>query len=150
MVNYNIFLQIFHAVALGISINTVFSDEYGIAVTAELKNCIALSESGEERMEGIVVRSNECTQMGILVHVTRRGRKLNIKLYSLFMPIGNTLAEQKQQALSLYNKFSPSVNGWESRMKDTILMAIQQILNSASQSTSTARNFSENRNEPIF
>lgn len=114
---------------------SVFANEYGNVVTAVVKKCIALSGSGEENMEGILVESNECKQMGILVHVAHIGKKLNIKFYTLFMPSGTRLADQKQQVLSLYKKLSPSVAMWESSMKDTVLMAIQQLLNEKPQTT---------------
>ena len=67
--------------------------------------------------------------MGILVHIAKIGKKLNIKFYTLFMPDVNQLMEQKQQALSLYKKLSPSISMWESSLKDTILMVVQQLLN---------------------
>lgn len=114
-------------------INMAFFEEYGSSVSANLRHCIAMSGSGEEIINGIIAESQECKQMGILVYVARIGKKLNIKFYTLFMPSGNNLMEQKQQALSLFKKLSPSVVMWESSMKDTILMAIQQILNSISQ-----------------
>lgn len=110
-------------------LSSVFAEEYGAVVTAKLKKCVVLSGSGEENMEGILVESNECKHMGILVYVEQIGKKLNIKFYILFMPRGTRLADQKQQVLSLYKKLSPSVAMWESSMKDTVLMAIQQLLN---------------------
>ncbi len=132
-------------------LNSVFAEEYGTSVTAELKKCIALSGSGEEKMEGILVESNECKQMGILVHVARIGKKLNIKFYTLFMPSGTRLADQKQQVLSLYKKLSPSVAVWESSMKDTVLMAIQQLLNAEPQiEFITGGNTKETDDGPIF
>lgn len=133
-----------------IKLNSVFAEEYGSAVTAELKKCIALSGSGEENMEGILVESNECKQMGILVHVAKIGKKLNIKFYTLFMPSGTRLADQKQQVLSLYKKLSPSVAMWESSMKDTVLMAIQQLLNAEPQTTFNGGNANDTSDEPIF
>lgn len=131
-------------------LNSVFADEYGGAVTATMKKCIALSGSGEESMEGILVASNECKQMGILVHVARIGKKLNIKFYTLFMPSGTRPADQKQQVLSLYKKLSPSVTMWESSMKDTMLMAIQQLLNAEPQSTCSGGTASRDGDDPIF
>lgn len=131
-------------------LSSVFMEEYGSAVTAELKKCIALSGSGEEKMEGILVESNECKQMGILVHVARIGKKLNIKFYTLFMPSGTRLANQKQQVLSLYKKLSPSVAMWESSMKDTVLMAIQQLLNAEPQTTFNGGNATDTSDGPIF
>ena len=56
--------------------------------------------------------------------------------------------DQKQQALSLYKKLSPSVAMWESSLKDTILFAIQQLLNSTSEYPSG--NISLNDNAPVF
>lgn len=131
-------------------LSSAFAEEYGAAVTAESKKCIALSGSGEENMEGILVESNECKQMGILVHVARIGKKLNIKFYTLFMPSGTRLADQKQQVLSLYKKLSLSVAMWESSMKDTVLMAIQQLLNAEPQTTFNDGNTTDNSDGPIF
>ena len=130
-------------------LNSVFAEEYGNVVTAAMKKCIALSGSGEENMEGILAESNECRQMGILVHVARIGKKLNIKFYTLFMPGGTKLADQKQQVLSLYKKLSPSVAMWESSIKDTVLMAIQQLLNTEPQ-TASGGTAPSNEDGPIF
>lgn len=129
---------------------SVFSEEYGNAVIANLKDCIALSGSGEEHIEGILVESNECKQMGILVHIACIGKKLNIKFYTLFMPNEIKLIDQKQQALSLYKKLSPSVTMWESSIKDTVLMAVQQLLNFVSQSNFAGENAPIDDNSPIF
>lgn len=130
-------------------LSSVFAEEYGAVVTAKLKKCVVLSGSGEENMEGILVESNECKHMGILVYVEQIGKKLNIKFYILFMPRGTRLADQKQQVLSLYKKLSPSVAMWESSMKDTVLMAIQQLLNEEP-TTFNGGNTSDNSEVPIF
>ena len=110
-------------------IQEVFADEYGNAVVSMCKDCIALSGSGEEKISGILSQSKECEQLGIFVHIARIGKKLNIKFYTLFMPVSGDLADQKQQALSMYKKLSPNVTMWEDSLKDTILIAIQQMLN---------------------
>lgn len=115
------------------TLKSVFREEYGTSVHVDLINCVALSGSGEERMKGILVTADECRQMGILVHVARIGKKMDIKFYTLFMPVGNKAEDQKQKALSLYKKLSPVVTMWEKSLKDTILMAIQQLLNTGSQ-----------------
>lgn len=52
----------------------------------------------------------------------------------LFIPIINDIGEQRQQVISLYKKLSPTVTMWENSLKDTILMAIQQLLNVAPKS----------------
>lgn len=115
-------------------LNAVFAEEYGSGVTARTVNCIALSGSGEEKMDGILASSGECKQMGVLIHIARIGKKLIIKFYTLFMPEGTDLAAQKQQALSMYKKLSPTVTMWEGSLKDTMLMAVEQLLNTAAQS----------------
>ena len=132
-------------------LNSVIAEEYGTDVTVELKNCIAMSGSGKENMEGFLVESGECRQMGILAHVSHIGRKLNIKFYTLFMPRGTDLTEQKQQVLSLYKKLSPTVTNWESSMKDTVLMAIQQLLNEIHQPDIPGGGKSTNKDDgPVF
>lgn len=132
-------------------LKTIFSEEYGLTVSAVCKDCIALSGSGEEKMKGILVTSSECKQMGILVHVVHIGKKLDIKFYTLFMPSGNNILEQKQQVLSLFKKLSPSVAMWESSLKDTVLMAVQQLLNDTPQSNyETKVNESIESDAPIF
>ena len=45
-------------------------------------------------------------------------------------PEKESLDAQKQKVISLYQKLSPVVTMWEKSMQETILMAIQQILNS--------------------
>lgn len=107
----------------------VFAEEYGNTVEVRWVNCIALSGSGEEKINGILVLSNEWRQMGLLIYIAKIGKKLNIKFYTLFMPTESNLAEQKQQALSMYKKLSPSITMWESSLKDTMLMSVQQLLN---------------------
>lgn len=131
-------------------LSSVLAEEYGAAATAELKKCIALSGNGEEKMEGILVESNECKQLGILVHVARIGKKLNIKFYTLFIPNETRLADQKQQVLSLYKKLSPSVAMWESSLKDTVLMVIQQLLNAEPQAAFNGGYAGGISDEPIF
>lgn len=135
--------------------NDTFVEEYGSNVTTQEANCIALSGSGEEKMDGILVTSNECKQMGILIHIARIGKKLIIKFYTLFMPTGSDLVAQKQQALSMYKKLSPSVTMWESSLKDTMLMAVEQLLNAGvdigmTQTDNVSESGGVDSNEPIF
>ncbi len=131
---------------------SVFAEEYDSGVEAQTANCIALSGNGEEKMNGILVSANECKQMGILIHIAKIGKKLIIKFYTLFMPSGADLAAQKQQALSMYKKLSPSVTMWESSLKDTILMAVEQLLNATAQGTDdiSDSDTSGDTDEPIF
>lgn len=122
-------------------IQEVFADEYGNAVVSMCKDCIALSGSGEEKISGILSQSKECEQLGVFVHIARIGKKLNIKFYTLFMPTSGDVTDQKQQALSMYKKLSPTVTMWEDGLKDTILMAIQQLLNDLPASDPTTGDF---------
>lgn len=111
-------------------LNAKFNYEYGNVVKATSKNFVALSGSGKENIPGILIQSKECKHMAILVHIARIGKKLSIKFYTLFMPVGATANDQKQLAISLFKKLSPTVSTWESSMKDSVLLIIQQILNS--------------------
>ncbi len=50
----------------------------------------------------------------------------------------------------MYNKLSPSVTLWESSIKDTTLMAIQQLLNITPQNPVEADSSTVNNENPIF
>lgn len=121
---------------------STFADEYGSGVAARSVNCVAMSGSGEEKMRGILVSTEACRQLGVLIHIAKIGKKLIIKFYTMFMPEGADLAAQKQQALSMSKKLSPIVSMWESSLKDTMLMAVEQLLNTASQNTPGTSNTS--------
>ena len=96
---------------------------------AKAVKCVAMSGSGEEKMRGILAVTDQCRQMGILMHIAKIGKKMNIKFYTLFMPESRNLSEQKQQSLSMYKKLSPTVTMWESSLKDTMLRAVEQLIN---------------------
>ena len=100
-------------------------------------------------MDGILVNAAESKQMGILIHIARIGKKLIIKFYTLFMPTGSDIATQKQQALSMYKKLSPTVTMWESSLKDTMLMAVEQLLNTNAQSAPSS-DIPGVMDEPVF
>ena len=108
---------------------SAFAKEYGSGVTAKAVKCVAMSGSGEEKMRGILAVTDQCRQMGILMHIAKIGKKMNIKFYTLFMPESRNLSEQKQQSLSMYKKLSPTVTMWESSLKDTMLRAVEQLIN---------------------
>ena len=121
-------------------IKKVFDEEYGETVQTNIRLCCALSGISQEELSGILVRSTECLHMGVLVHMACIGKKFTIKFFTLFMPNAITLAEQKQQLLSLHKKMSPSVTMWESSLKDTILIAFQQLLNELPSSNTVVSN----------
>ena len=127
-----------------------FMEEYGGTASAKQINCVALSGTGEEKLSGILTASRECPQMGILVHLARIGKNLNIKFYTLFIPNNGTAAFQKQQCLSLYNKLSPSLTDWENSLKDATLTSIQQLLNAVPHITTDKNPAQNTDNFPVF
>ena len=128
--------------------NHSFNDEYGDVVSVKTVSCVAMSGNNKEQIDCVLVKSEVCQQMGILVHLTRVGKKLNIKLYTLFFPvIAKDTADQKQQALSLHNELSPSVKVWETSLKESILHALQELLN---QPQNVNSNKKPNDDDPIF
>ena len=126
-------------------ITKVFYEEYGNEVSSRIVEAIALSGSGEEKIDGILSVPEECSQLGILVNIAKIGKKILIKFYTLFIPMGKDVSNQKQQTLSILKKLSPSVSMWESSMKDTILLAIEQLLNTDSGTGNNSIN--EERND---
>lgn len=116
-------------------IKNVFVKEYGETVSVNYTKCTALSGVGEEHLDGYLLSSNACPQLGIFVHVVNIGKKFNIKFYTLFMPHSKDCKVQQQQVMSLYKKLSPTVTIWENSLKDTVLIAFQQILNKSENQT---------------
>lgn len=127
-------------------LNAKFNYEYGNVVKATSRNFVALSGSGKETIPGILIQSKECRHMALLVHISRIGKKLSIKFYTLFMPVGATANDQKQLAVSLFKKLSPTASNWESSMKDSVLLIIQQILNSSTQTKTQTHTTNNNNN----
>ena len=120
------------------SIKETLTNEFGNATLAELKDTVAISGASRESMRGVFVTSRQCKYLGILVYLVPIGRKLNIKFYTLLVPITSNISEVQQQALSLKNNISPSATIWESSLKDSILLAIQHFLNRGTYTTDFA------------
>lgn len=116
-------------------INACFREEYGASASASFVACAALSGNSREEMTGILAAAAECPQLGILMHTARIGKKLTIKFYTLFMPDGSSVSAQRERALSLSKKLGHTASMWESSMKDTMLLALQQLLNQTSYSS---------------
>ena len=116
----------------------LFRVEYGDVVSAKQVTAVALAGSGAEDLACVLITSSECKHLGLLVHTTQIGKRLRIKFYTLFMPDKALLESQKQHALSMYQKLSPTITGWESSIKDTALIAIQQLLNTSSVNSTSA------------
>lgn len=132
----------------------VFEQEYEGEVSCNPVKAVALSGNDKEILEGILVSPQECRQMGILIYLIKIGKKLDIKFYTLAMPIRVTIEEQRQKTLALYKKLSPSLNVWESSLRETALIGIQQLLNMAQQTTSSeyesAARSEREKDEPVF
>ena len=116
----------------------VFNAEYDSVVSVDHVTALAISNNGIEKIDCVLAVSSECKQMGLLTHVVRIGKKFNIKFYTLLIPNDALLPDQKQQALSLYKKLSIITTVWENSLKDTTLLAIQQLLNTPSVNSASA------------
>lgn len=122
-------------------VSELFEEEFGSETRVKKVQFNALSGNDIEKMEGFLAVTDACKQLGIFVHIARIGKKLNIKFYTLYMPEKEPLLAQKQKVMSIYRKINPIVNMWEKTITETILLAIQQILN-----TGTAATISTNEN----
>ena len=134
-------------------LKNIFKQEYGDVVKSQIVSGKGLSGSDEEEMMGILISSDECQQLGVFTCLVKIGKKLNIKFYTLFMPKEQQLDKQRQQALSLYKKLSPSVFMWEASLKETTLLAIQQLLNIESGNSENHNSVVDetvDKNQPVF
>lgn len=107
----------------------IIDEEYGDDVQASLKECIAVSGQSKEKLNGFLITISSQEQLGIFMYVIRIGKKISIKFYTLLMPTNIDIMDQKQIALSLHDKVSPTLSMWESSIRDSALIAIQQLLN---------------------
>lgn len=122
-------------------ISVLFEEEFGSETKVKKVQFNALSGNDVEGMQGVLATTDTCKHLGIFVHIARIGKKLNIKFYTLYMPEKEQLSNQKQKVMSIYRKINPMVNMWEKTITETILLAMQQILN-----TGTAATISTNEN----
>lgn len=107
----------------------VFAEEYENTANISMVNCVAVSDAGEEVYIGYLAQSSDCPQMAIMVRVVKIGKHINIKFYTLFVPQNSSAGEELKKALALKNNLALTVNIWEKGLKDTILLAVQQLLN---------------------
>ena len=106
--------------------------EYGSAVEVKREVCVALSDNTQEQISGIVVTTSACNYFALLLCMVPIGKKLNIKFYSLFLPTAKTVSQQQQEAISLLNQINLTATTWENSLKQSVLTAIQQLLNEGS------------------
>lgn len=119
-------------------VSELFEEEFGSETRVKKVQFNALSGNDIEKMEGFLAVTDACKQLGIFVHIARIGKKLNIKFYTLYMPEKEQVSNQKQKVMSIYKKINPIINMWENTLIETILLAIQQILNSIPTSNETS------------
>lgn len=125
-----------------------FYTEYNKAVSVNIKNCKILLENCEEEIKGILLIVEQYKQMGVFVNVVQIGNNINIKFYTLFIPVVEEIDLQRKQVFSLLKKLNPSITLWENSLKNTMLDCIQQILNYENDTIFNKKNF-ENK-EQIF
>ena len=111
--------------------------EYGNTVNSELSILAAVSGNTEQKMQGILVKTQDCPYMSVFMYLIPIGRKLDIKFYTMFMPVGTSASSQCEQANILNRKLNPNATMWETSIKETLLFAIQKMLNSGTTTTST-------------
>lgn len=132
----------------------VFEQEYEGEVSCNPVKAVALSGNDREILDGILAIPKEFSQMGVLIYLIKIGKKIDIKFYTLAMPMKATIEEQQQKTLALYKKLSPNLNAWESSLRETSLMGIQQLLNIVQTTSDHRDEFTSNRekksDEPIF
>ena len=109
--------------------------EYGPAVEVKKTDCIALSDNTQEQISGIVITTTACNYFALLLCMVPIGKKLNIKFYSLFLPVASSVSQQQQEALSLLNQINLTATTWENSLKQSVLTAIQQLLNESASSS---------------
>lgn len=112
-------------------IKTELEEEYSSSVKSKKIDYTAISGTDEQKqmMKGILVEPIDYEYMAIFMYLIPIGKKLNIKFYTLFMPVVDNLEKQQQQVHSLIKKLNPNVTMWEDSLKETILLAIQKMLN---------------------
>lgn len=119
-------------------------------MTVKQTACIALSDSTEDEMAGTIISTSVCKYFALLLCIVPVGKKINIKFYSLFLPTANNVTQQEKEALSLFNQVSLTVATWESSMKQSVLVAIQQLLNEHTNENCTIESQSESSDRIEF
>lgn len=111
-------------------IRSVTEDELGDSIQVKAVRAIALSGKEQEPLSGVLLKSSDIPQLGIFLNVNKIGKKLNLTFYTLYMANAETeLIEQKDQAIRMFKKTSPTVNLWENSMINTAQVAMQQVIN---------------------
>ena len=107
----------------------VFEDEYDGDAWITFTTCTTISDSGEEEHTAYVAQSTECSCMAVLMRLVKIGKNLNIKCYTLYMPQNIPPLQEYKNAIALKDKGSLVVSSWENSLIDTMLSALQKMLN---------------------
>lgn len=110
-------------------ISSEMTEEYGNSVEVKIRNCVAISGNAEEPMKSIVARTCECDYMSVATLVIPVGKRLTIKQYTLYMPTNRSVEDQSKDACSLHGRLSSLVRVWEDGMRQSVLDAIERLLN---------------------
>ena len=119
-----------------------FKSEYLDSVKCIQREFELLSENGAgTKKKGLLVMP-EKAQVGfehvaLLLNIITFGRNLNLRIYTLFMPVEKDMERQKQQILSLKNNNSPEPVVFEEGAKTTILKTIEDYINGSGKDISS-------------
>lgn len=115
-------------------VKQVVVDEYLDSVKAKTTEFTLLSEDGTGTVKIGLLIQPEKQQVGfdyvaLLLNVIGFGRNINLRIYTLFMPVEVSVEKQKQQTISLKNNMNPDVIAFESGVQSSILKGMQQYMN---------------------
>ena len=110
-------------------LNKSLLEEYADEVKVDLMQCIAMAGNSEEQFDGVLVSTNACDHLGVLIFTIPVGKKLTIKQYTLYMPTDKAAKLQTLDAEGLLEQTSPITKVWESSLKQNALDAIEAVLN---------------------
>ena len=109
----------------------LFDDEYEEDARITSIACTAISDAGNEAYTAYMAASLACPDMAVLMRLVKIGKNLSIKCYTLYLPQALPPLEEYGRVLSLKNKLSLAVSGWEASLIDTLLSALQKVLNAS-------------------
>lgn len=118
-------------------VQNVIADEYLSSVKCRKTEIQLLSEDGtESRKTGLLVIPDKSQvgfdYIGLLLNVIGFGRNINLRIYTMFMPVGSSLETQKQQALTLKKNTNPDIVAFENGLQTSVLKGMETYMNSDS------------------
>ncbi len=118
-------------------VQNVIVDEYLSSVKCRKTEIQLLSEDGtESRKTGLLIVPDKSQvgfdYIGLLLNVIGFGRNINLRIYTILMPVGSSLEIQKQQALTLKKNTNPDIVAFENGLQTSILKGMETYMNSDS------------------